>query len=66
VKFRHDPHRNFVYENAINELRFLLVTHTAYFDTRFGRYGPLKLGYGADQVLDRLDMQVMHQVFGPQ
>jgi hypothetical protein len=26
----------------------------------------LKLGYGADQVLDRLDIQVIGQVLGPQ
>jgi hypothetical protein len=26
-------------KNAINELSFPLVTHTAYFDARFGRYG---------------------------
>jgi hypothetical protein len=41
-------------KNAMNELFFLLVTHTSYFDTRFGRYGFLKSGYGADQILDRL------------
>jgi hypothetical protein len=33
---------------AVNELSFLLVTHTDYFDTRFGCYGFLKLGYGAE------------------
>jgi hypothetical protein len=40
-------------KNSVNELRFPLVTHMSYFDTRFGRYGFLKLGYGADHILDR-------------
>jgi hypothetical protein len=35
-------------KNAINELSFPLVTHMTYFDTRFGCYGFLKLGYGAE------------------
>jgi hypothetical protein len=56
----------FYTKNAINELRFPLVTHMAYFNTRFGRYGILKTGYSADQILDRLDIQVIDQVFGPQ
>ncbi len=33
---------------ADNELRFLLVTHTTRFDIRFGCYGLLKSGYGAE------------------
>jgi hypothetical protein len=39
-----------------NELSFLLVTHTTYFDLRFGRYGFLKSGFSAGQILDRLDI----------
>jgi hypothetical protein len=35
-------------KNSINEHRFPLVTHMAYFDTRFHRYGFLKSGYGAE------------------
>jgi hypothetical protein len=35
-------------KNAVNELSFLLVTHMDYFDIRFGCYGFLKLGYGAE------------------
>jgi hypothetical protein len=35
-------------KNAVNVLSFPMVTHTAYFDTRFGCYGFLKLGYGAE------------------
>jgi hypothetical protein len=50
----------------INELSFLLVTHTTCFDTQFGRYGFLKSGFFADQVLDRLCIHVLGQVFGPQ
>jgi hypothetical protein len=34
--------------NAINELSFPLVTHTAYFDARSGRYELLKSGSGAE------------------
>jgi hypothetical protein len=33
---------------SINELRFLLVTHKAYFDAGFDSYGLLKSGQGAD------------------
>jgi hypothetical protein len=29
-------------KNSVNEHSFVPVTHTAYFDTRFGRYGFLK------------------------
>jgi hypothetical protein len=36
------------------ELKFLLVTHMAYSDARFGSYGILKLGRGAENFLDRL------------
>jgi hypothetical protein len=35
-------------KNAANKHRFPLVTHTAYFDTRFGRYGFLKTEQGAE------------------
>jgi hypothetical protein len=41
-------------ENAINEHSFPLIIHTAYFDTRFGRYGLLKSGNGVELILDRL------------
>jgi hypothetical protein len=50
-------------KNSANELIFPLVTHMAYFDTRFGHYGFLNSGYGADHILD---IQVHGQVFGPQ
>jgi hypothetical protein len=33
---------------TVIELSFLLVTHTTYFGTRFGRYGLLKLCYSAE------------------
>jgi hypothetical protein len=48
AKFYHDLSRNIVYENAVNELNFSLVTHTAYFHTLFGRYGFLKRKQGAE------------------
>jgi hypothetical protein len=51
---------------TINELSFPLVTHTAYLKTRFGSYGLLKSGYDAEQILDRLDIQVIDQVSRPQ
>jgi hypothetical protein len=47
---------------TINELSFPLVTHTAYFKTRFGSYGLLKSGYDAEQILD---IQVIDQVLRP-
>jgi hypothetical protein len=53
-------------KNVAHELSFLLVTHTACFDIQFARYRFLKSGFRADQVLDRLVIQVFGQVFGPQ
>jgi hypothetical protein len=53
-------------KNSVNECSFPLVIHTAYFDTWFGHYGLLKLGYGTDHILDRLVIQVIDQVLGPQ
>jgi hypothetical protein len=51
---------------VVNELSFLLVTHVTCFDIRFGRYGFLKSGFSAGLILDRLSIQVLGQVFGPQ
>jgi hypothetical protein len=42
-------------KNAANEHSFMPVTHMAYSDTQFGRYGFLKSGYGAELILDRTD-----------
>jgi hypothetical protein len=53
-------------KNVVNELRFLLVTHMTCFDIWFGHYGFVKSGFNTDQVLDRLGIQVLGQVFGPQ
>jgi hypothetical protein len=53
-------------KNVFHELRFLVVTHTTYFDIRFGRYRFLNSGFSARQILDRLGIQVLGQVFGPQ
>jgi hypothetical protein len=41
-------------KNVVNELRFLLVTHTTCFDIRFDRYGILNSGFSSGQILDRL------------
>jgi hypothetical protein len=35
-------------KSVVNEHSFTSVTHMAYSDTRFGCYGFLKLGYGAE------------------
>jgi hypothetical protein len=35
-------------KNVTNKHSLLLVTHTSYFDTRFGRYGFLKSGCGVE------------------
>jgi hypothetical protein len=53
-------------KNVTNELIFLLVTHMTCFDIRFGRYGYLKSGFSARQILDSLGIQLLGQVFGPQ
>jgi hypothetical protein len=47
---------------ADNELSFLWVTHMAYSDARFGSYGILKSGRGAENFLDRLCRPVYDQV----
>jgi hypothetical protein len=52
-------------KNVANELCFLLVTHTTYFDIRFG-YEFLKEDFHTNQVLDRPVIHVHGQVFGPQ
>jgi hypothetical protein len=53
-------------KNVANELNFLLVTDTTCFDIRFGRYNILKSGSSSGQILDRLGIQVLDHVFGPQ
>jgi hypothetical protein len=45
-----------------NELRFPLVTHMAFSDARFGSYGILKSGRGAENFLDRLCRPANDQV----
>jgi hypothetical protein len=47
---------------ADNELSFPLVTHMAYSDAHFGRYGILKSGQGAENFLDRLCRPANDQV----
>jgi hypothetical protein len=52
-------------KDVFNGIRFLVVTHTTYFDIRFHRYKFLKSGFDAGQILDRLVIQALDQVFGP-
>jgi hypothetical protein len=40
--------------NVVNELSFLLVTHTTSFDIRFGHYGFLEPCLSSGQTMDRL------------
>jgi hypothetical protein len=47
---------------AINELKFPLVTHTAYSNAQFDSYGILMSGWGAENFLDRLGRPVNDQV----
>jgi hypothetical protein len=60
------PQKLCIWKNVINELSFLLVTHTTCFDIWFGPYGILKSDLSAGQILDRQGLQVLGQVFGPQ
>jgi hypothetical protein len=53
-------------KNVVNELSFLPVTHMTYLDIWFGCYEFFKSDFCTDQVLDRLVIQVLGQVFGPQ
>jgi hypothetical protein len=47
---------------ADSELSFPLVIHMAFSDARFGRYGILNSGWGAENFLDRLCKPVNNQV----
>jgi hypothetical protein len=53
-------------KNFVNELIFLLVTHTTCFNIRFDHYRILKLGFSYGQILDRLGIPVPGHVFRPQ
>jgi hypothetical protein len=48
---------------ADNDLIFLLVTHMAYSNARFGSYGILKSARGSKNFLDRLCRPANDQVF---
>jgi hypothetical protein len=52
-------------KDAINEHSFPLDTHTAYFNTQFGRYGFLKSHYSAELIPDRTDSRVNLSGLGP-
>jgi hypothetical protein len=47
---------------SVNELIFPLVTHMVNSDAWFDSYWVLKTGQGAEQILDRLDLQTNDQV----
>jgi hypothetical protein len=47
---------------VVDELRFPLVTHITYSDTRFDSYGILNSGQGAENFQDRLDIPMNDQV----
>jgi hypothetical protein len=53
-------------KNVFSELSFLLITHTTSFDIRFDPYEFFNSGFNTDQFLDRLVIQVLGQIFGPQ
>jgi hypothetical protein len=53
-------------KDVSNELSFLLVAHMTCFDIWFDRYGFLKSGFSTRQILDRLGIQVLGQVFRAQ
>jgi hypothetical protein len=49
-------------KNVVNELKFLLVTHTTCFSIRFDNYKILKSDFHTDQVLDRLVIHVLDKI----
>jgi hypothetical protein len=49
-------------KSTINELSFLMVTHTTYFSRPFDRYEFLNSGFSVGQT----GIEVLGQVFGPQ
>jgi hypothetical protein len=51
-----------VVDLAVNKLSFPLVTHTVDSDARFGVYGILKSGQGAENFMDRLDRRMNNPV----
>jgi hypothetical protein len=62
AKFLHDLPESLNTKVADNKLSFPLVTHMAYSDARFGIYGILKSGQGAENFLDRLYRPANDQV----
>jgi hypothetical protein len=51
-------------KNVVNELNFLLVTHTTCFDIRFDRDEFLKLGFSVGQILNRLVYRCLVRFLG--
>jgi hypothetical protein len=50
-------------KDVANEPIFLPVTHMTSFDIQIGRYEFLNSGFYAEQILDRLAIQVLDQIF---
>jgi hypothetical protein len=57
-----DLPRNLNMKNTISELSFPPVTHMSCSDAWFDSYGVLKLGQGAEQILDTLDRRMNDQI----
>jgi hypothetical protein len=53
-------------KDVANEPRFLLDTHTISFDIQINQYEFLNSRFAAEQILDRLTIQALDQIFGPQ
>jgi hypothetical protein len=53
-------------KDVANEPSVLLVTHTTSFNIHLSRYEFLKLDFAAEQILDRLTIQALDEIFGPQ
>jgi hypothetical protein len=52
-------------KDVTNKPSFLLVTHMTSFDIQINRYEFLNSDFVAEQILDRLTIQVFDQIFGP-
>jgi hypothetical protein len=51
-------------KNVTNELSFMLVTHTTYFDRRFSHYSILNSGSSSGQISDRLGHKCLIRFLG--
>jgi hypothetical protein len=51
-------------KHVVNELRFLLVTHTTHFNIRFGHYGNLNSYFSSGHAMDRFGCSCSVRFFG--